>query len=71
MVGKTVLDVDFRSKFGMNIIVIENRGTVMEMIHPDYVFRKDDILLLSGSKEGMQRLNEWIENMTERRKSMR
>lgn len=61
IVGKTVFDCNFRLKFGLNIIAIENKGTVMEQINPDYVFRPDDILFLSGSKEGVCHLTEWVE----------
>lgn len=56
-VGKTVQDVNLRANYGLNIIAIENQGNVMEVIRPDYVFRKEDILFLSGSKEGIRRLN--------------
>lgn len=59
-VGKSVVAVNFRAKFGLNIIAIENQGMVMEMIQPDYVFRRDDILFLVGSREGLLRLSEWV-----------
>lgn len=61
-VGKTVLEINLRSRFGLNIIAIENNGAVIEVINPDYVFRKDDILFLSGSKEGLLKLNNWAMN---------
>ena len=60
-VGKTVLQLNLRSRFGLNIIAIENSGTVMETVQPEYVFRANDILVLSGSREGLLRLNEWAE----------
>ncbi len=59
VIGKTVLDINFRSHFGLNIIAVENNGAVIEIINPDYVFRKNDTLILSGSKEGLLKLNEW------------
>ena len=34
--GKTVLEVDLRGKFGLNIIAIENSGTVIDTVSPDY-----------------------------------
>lgn len=58
-VGKSVIEVNLRSRFGLNIIAIENDGTVMETIDPDYMFQKNDILFLSGSKEGLIKLSEW------------
>lgn len=60
-VGKTVVKIDFRSKFDLNIIAVENNGSVIENIKPDYVFRKGDVLFLSGGKGGMLKLSEWIE----------
>ncbi len=61
MIGKTVLDIDMRSRFGLNIIAIENNSVVIENVSPDYVFRKGDILIVSGSKDGMMHLSEWAE----------
>ena len=58
-VGKTVLEVNLRARFGVNIVAIENGGTVIEMVRPDYAFREKDILYLSGSKEGMIKLADW------------
>lgn len=58
---KTVVTLDFRSKFGLNIIAIENSGTVTEIISPSYTFRRNDILYLVGSKDGLFKFNEWIE----------
>lgn len=58
-VGKTVLEVNLRSRFGLNIIAIENNGSVIEAIKPDYIFREHDILFLSGSKNGFRKLTEW------------
>lgn len=60
-VGKTVLQLNLRSRFGLNIIAIENSGAVMETVQPEYVFRANDVLVLSGSREGLLRLNEWAE----------
>lgn len=61
IIGKTVLDVNLRYHFGLNIIAIENKGNVIDHIKPDYVFRSDDVLFLCGSKESVYRLTEWIE----------
>ena len=61
-VGKTVQQINLRSHFGLNIIAIENNGNVIETVQPNYVFQKNDILVLSGSKEGMARLTEWVES---------
>lgn len=61
IVGKTVLSVNLRKRFGINIIALENNGTLIESIDPDYIFEKGDIMFVSGSKEGLNRLAEWSE----------
>ena len=62
MIERTVIDVNLRARFGLNIIAIENNGKVMEVVDPKYLFRKGDILYLAGSKEGMYRFGKWVEN---------
>ncbi len=61
MIGKTVLEVNLRKQFGVNIIAIENDGSLNEMVTPDYIFRRSDILFVSGSKEGLSKLSQWAE----------
>lgn len=57
--GKTVMEVNLRKNFGVNIIAIENGSTIIEMITPDYVFKSGDIIFVSGSKKGLNLLSEW------------
>ncbi len=59
IVGKSVIEVNLRAKFGVNIIAIENGKTIIEIVTPDYVFKKGDILFVSGNKQGLTRLSEW------------
>lgn len=40
IVDKTVLAVDFRGRFGINIIAIENHSGVQQKINPGYKFQK-------------------------------
>ena len=61
MVGKTVLEIDLRKNFNVNIIAVENAGNLNEAIRPDYCFRAGDILFVSGTKEGLNRLSAWAE----------
>ena len=60
-IGKTVLDLNLRKHFGLNIIAVENNGKVIEVVQPDYVFQNGDILFLSGSRDGLIKLSEWLE----------
>ena len=55
--GKSVIDVNFRGTLGLNIIAVENGTEINESVRPDYVFKKGDILYLSGSKDGFRRLS--------------
>ncbi len=59
LIGKTVLDANLRKEFGVNIIAVENGGVLIETVAPSYEFRKGDILFLSGSRDGLNRLAEW------------
>ena len=59
---KSVIDVNFRGRFGLNIVAIENAGDINESVRPDYIFKKGDILYLSGSKEGFSKLSDWANN---------
>ncbi len=61
MLGKTVLEVNLRKNFGVNIIAVENDGNLNEVVGPDYRFRKGDMLFVSGSREGLNRLSAWAE----------
>lgn len=60
--NKTVIEVNLRGRFGLNIIAIEHAGEVNESVKPDYVFKKGDILYLSGGKEGFAKLSDWTNN---------
>lgn len=58
LIGKSVQEINFRSRFGLNIIAIENNGTVSDEVRPDYVFRTNDILIVSGSRNDIMKLSE-------------
>ena len=56
---KTVLAVDFRGRFGIHIIAIENHSGVQQKINPGYKFQKGDILYVSGDKPSLSHFMEW------------
>ncbi len=58
ILGKTVVQANLRKEFGVNIIAVENGGELLEMVGPDYVFRKGDVLFLSGGKANLQKLSQ-------------
>ncbi len=59
-VGKNILEVSLREKFGLNIIAIENNGTVVDTIRPTYVFNEADVLYLCGSKKSITSISNWL-----------
>ncbi len=59
--GKTVLNVNLRKEFGVNIIAVENGTELTQSVGPDYVFRKGDILFVSGTQEGLAKLSHWTD----------
>ncbi len=58
-VGRTVIGLNLRKVFGVNIIAIENRGVLIESVEPGYAFQKGDILYVAGSKLNLDRLSDW------------
>ena len=59
IIGKSVQEVNLRGRFGTNIIAIERNKSINESVMPDYIFKQGDILFVSGSKDGLNRLSEW------------
>lgn len=58
-IGKTVVDLNLRAKYGLNIIAIKNGASVIQNIDPGYTFKEQDILFLCGSKQSILKLTEW------------
>ena len=50
--GHTLLEVNLRKKYGLNLISVKNGDTEeYDLFSPDYVFRPGDIALVSGTEE--------------------
>lgn len=49
--GKTVLDVDVRKKYNINILAIKKDRKIQEIAMPNTVFDKDEIVLVLGRNE--------------------
>ncbi len=52
-IGKTILEINLREKFGLNIIAIENNTSVIDLIKPNYVFKENDVIYLCGNKNAV------------------
>ena len=61
LLQKSVVELNLRARFGLNIIAIEHNGQVIEHVDPNYRFCPGDILILSGSKESLSRFDRWID----------
>ncbi len=61
MIGKSVIELDFRKTFGLNIVAVENGSKVTDNIRPDYVFNKEDIVYVVGNVASINSLTEWTE----------
>lgn len=55
MEGKSVQELKFRQKYGLNIIAIEHAGRTDTEIEPDYIFAKGDILVVIGNSENVSK----------------
>jgi len=53
-VGQTVMETDFRRKFGLNLISVKNSDEEYDLFMPDYRFRTGDIGLVSGTDDALE-----------------
>lgn len=56
--GKTVLDVNFRKRFGLNIIAIVRNGETIVEITPEIVLNEDDIVVVVGKKDNINKFDQ-------------
>lgn len=54
-VGKTVVELDIRKKFNINLLAIKTEGVLNLAITPLSLFKKDDRILVLGSDKNIQR----------------
>lgn len=60
MIGKTLIDLDIRAKFGCNIVAIKSGETIDVSPSPEYVFKLDDILLVIGRDDEIHRFEKQL-----------
>lgn len=56
--GKTILELDVRKKYKINIIAIKNGSTLNPAPMPDYVFREDDHIFVLGQSRNVFKLSD-------------
>lgn len=58
-VGKTIAELDIRAKYSITVIAIRNEtdGSLVISIGPDYQIGEEDILVVLGNNDDIERLN--------------
>ena len=59
-IGKSVIDLNLRSRFNLNIIAIEKSGVVSNTVDPHYTFQKDDVLYICGGRDSLTQFSDWL-----------
>lgn len=54
--GQSVVQVNLRQKYNLNIIALERGGETTTEIDPDMVFKEDDQIVVIGKRENIQKL---------------
>lgn len=55
IVGKTILESDFRNKYKANIIGYKKQGIATMLTTPDYVFKEDEHLIIVGRNTDIEK----------------
>ncbi|MFV0517768.1 MAG: potassium channel family protein [Aminipila sp.] len=56
--GKSIEEINFRNKFGLNIIAIEHGKDTDTDINPQYIFQKGDVIVVIGRAEKVKKFEE-------------
>ena len=56
-IGRSLIDLNLRRKFGLNVIAIRSGGEINVSFSPDTVIRSDDCLLVIGEQSALKKLN--------------
>lgn len=62
MDGRTLIDLDVRAKYGVNIVAIKREGEMDVSPSPHEAIRKGDMLIVIGSNENINRLEKQLLN---------
>ncbi|HAX73760.1 MAG TPA: TrkA family potassium uptake protein [Firmicutes bacterium] len=60
--GISIIDADFRNRFGLNIIAISSDGFTTAEIDTAYKFKENDTVVVAGRKESIQLFDEYLRN---------
>jgi trk system potassium uptake protein len=58
--GKTLQELDLRKRFGVTVLMVkENKGPAQLITSPKIVFKKDDVIIVAGKQENIERCFAW------------
>ena len=60
--GQTIKNIDFRKRFGLNIIAIVRGGSTVIEIDPTDTLREGDVIAVVGTKENLSRFETYLGN---------
>lgn len=58
--NQTVAQANFRQKFNLNIIALEQKGETTTEISPDYVLQEDDNIVVIGMQSNIKKLEAYL-----------
>lgn len=58
--GKSVLQLNVRGNFGLNIIAIKHEGVISTDIYPSTVFGEEDTITVIGNKKAIRRFEDYV-----------
>lgn len=61
LINKTIEKCDLRKDFGLSIIAIENKKCTYTEVDPKYLLNEDDILVLVGSNQNINKFEKFIQ----------
>lgn len=56
--GKSLKDLNFRSRYNLTVIAVIKDGIVHPNLHPDYVFKTEEHLLVLGRSEDIRKVTD-------------
>lgn len=57
-IGKSLIELDFRNTYKMNVVGFERQGEMIMEIDPTTLIKKDDVLVLIGDNENAKAIEE-------------
>lgn len=60
LANQTVLQLNLRQKFGINIIALEHNGETTTEIDPNYILQSEDVIVVIGKRSNIKKLEDLL-----------